>query len=127
MPDYKKVHYRINVKDVSNELDRLSAGPDLPTILKFESILETLFQETQHHVHVITESLKLSGRRWSDHPRSRWRGRITYGGASTGINNPVKYALFEQERDADHDFMRSLYDADPLWEGPIRDFMDGHQ
>lgn len=131
MPDYKKVHYRYHVPDVERELDRLSDAPDIETIVKLEGILETLFQQTQRYVHVDTGSLKMSGDRWSDNPRGRWRARITYGGQNEGINNPVKYAPFERERGVgangrDHDFMRPAEDADFLWYGPVRDFLSGH-
>lgn len=127
MPDYRKVHYRFDVRDAREELHRLSEEPDERAILKFEAVLEFLFQQTQQHVHIITGSLKGSGTRESDHRRGRWRARIRYGGRSTGPISPVKYATYEHERGGLHDFMAPLDEADPMWRDVIIDWMRGER
>ena len=54
----------------------------------------------------------------------KWEGEISYGGPSTGVNNPVDYAIYEAARGVggaggasnakgDHNFMRPLDLLDP--------------
>lgn len=120
MPDYRKSHYKKDITDLEDRLDRLSQAPDEKGILRFESVLEFLFQATQRQVHVITGSLKVSGVRESDHHRGRWRARIRYGGRAAGMpHDPVKYALYEQGRGGEHDFMEPTDFADAMWRDAI--------
>jgi hypothetical protein len=96
--------------DVEKEFDRLEQLPDFKTHLALDAVLATGFKATQAEVHVITGSLKLSGKKSSEvHETTHvWEGEIRYGGPSGGINNPVNYAIYEKARDAEHDFMKSL-------------------
>ena len=84
-------------------------------------VLQLGYVETQKDVHVETGSLKSSGKVGSEVSKieSKWEGTIRYGGPSTGVNNPVDYAIYEKRRgiggaggpsDAkgDHDFFGSL-------------------
>ncbi len=69
---------------------------------------QRMFDGTQERVHVLTESLKNSGKY-----TVRWEGRafivrITYGGSSSGVNNPVNYAIYEMARGGDHDFLADV-------------------
>jgi hypothetical protein len=91
--------------DVEKEIDRLADGPTLADLLKFEAVLIKQFQATQTAVHVVTQSLKLSGRIASSMNNNKWSGDIIYGGPSEGIHNPVDYAEYERERDGPHDFL----------------------
>ncbi len=91
--------------DIEKEIDRLADGPTLSDLLKFESVLANQFRATQAAVHVITQSLKLSGKMSSSSNNNKWMGDIVYGGPSEGINNPVDYAEYERERDGSHDFL----------------------
>lgn len=147
MPDYKHVRYQRPVKDLNHELDKKAEGPDMQAILEFEAVLERLFQQTQRDVHAVglspsgryvrTGSLKASGKRAATHPRGRWIARITYGGTSPGINNPVKYAVYEQENEetgeslseTPHNFMAGIEDTyhDQEWERAIRDWLRGQR
>ena len=92
--------------DIEKEVDRLAEGPTHLDIEKFENVLISQFAATQTAVHVITRSLKNSGKVNSNVSENRWEGEITYGGPSPGsIHNPVDYAEYERERDSNHDFL----------------------
>lgn len=87
---------------------------DLPTeegAARLEAVLDAAFEATQAAVHVISGSLRASGKTASDHRDGQWEGSITYGGISPGFpNNPVVYAWYEARRDGQHDFMLSWLD-----------------
>lgn len=101
---------------------RLTHWPNMRTVLRLEAVLTDQFANTQRDVHVITESLRRSGRLDSDIGRTTWTGDIKYGGPSAGsVHDPVKYAKYELNRGTkpppgetieglptrSHDFMRS--------------------
>jgi hypothetical protein len=90
---------------IEKEIDRLVKGPTQADFARFEAVLQNQFRATQAAVHVITRSLKSSGKLESKSTETSWEGEITYGGTSTGIHNPVDYAEYERERDGNHDFM----------------------
>lgn len=93
------------VDEIEDELDRLIKGPTVKDLLDFETTLAEQFQATQARVHVITGSLKLSGKVSSDYSGNTWRGEIRYGGPSEGVHNPVNYAEEERTREGNHDFL----------------------
>lgn len=107
--------------DLEKEFDRLEGLPNFKTQAALDAVLETGFKKTQVAVHVITGSLKLSGKKESEvHEQSNvWVGTITYGGPSAGINNPVNYAIYEKARNEDHDFMAGLPGLHPAYVGAI--------
>lgn len=96
--------------EIDAELDRLGRMPDPDMVARLDAGLAELFGFSQTVVHVETASLKGSGKKSSkvDRVRKRWEGEITYGGPSTGVNNPVDYAWYEQRRDDPHDFMKPV-------------------
>lgn len=81
--------------------------PPLKMIASLEKELAGAFAATQAATHIITGSLKASGKTSSDFSpaAAQWEGEITYGGASLGPINPVDYAIYEQARGGAHDFM----------------------
>jgi hypothetical protein len=91
---------------IDTEINRLADGPTSADLLEFEIVLEDQFRATQAAVHVITRSLKGSGRSSFKMDENSWEGEITYGGPSPGfLHNPVDYAEYERERDGNHDFL----------------------
>jgi hypothetical protein len=96
--------------EIDRELDRLSKMPDPETVALLDAGLAELFGFSQSVVDVVTGSLKGSGRKSSQVDRAghTWQGEITYGGNSTGVNNPVDYAWYEQRRNGSHDFMKPV-------------------
>jgi len=110
---------------IEAEVNRLADGPSSADLLAFEIVLEDQFRATQAAVHVITRSLKGSGRSEFKMDNNSWEGEISYGGPTTGINNPVDYAEYEREREGAHDF---LAPAERLSSGYIRamqEFFEG--
>lgn len=103
-----------NWREIEAELDRLEKAPDRAA-LYLDVVLYKGFAETQAMVHIVTGSLKSSGKASTEFHRDTWRGKISYGGVSLGVNNPVTYAIYEKARDGDHDFMTPLKNLDSLY------------
>src|SRR3954467_6009625 len=103
-------YIEVDISDVEKELDRIIDGPGTSDLIEFEGLLASQFQITQQAVHVITGSLKGSGKISSILTNDKWEGQIKYGGISVGfVHDPVDYAHYEQERDGSHDFMEPIY------------------
>lgn len=102
--------YDVHITDAIDFLDEIGSEPDLEMTARLDAVLDLGFALTQANVHVKTGSLKTSGKKTSRRikTRKRWEGEISYGGPSGGPNNPVDYAIYEQERDGAHDFMEPL-------------------
>lgn len=78
-------------------------------------------------VHVITGSLRASGRTSSDVTGGVWYGEITYGGPSSGYpNDPVDYADYERARGGEHDFLRNRHMAQSRFQEAIVHALRGH-
>lgn len=111
------------------ELRRLHDGFTMYDHHNFGAVLFKNFAQTQIDVHVITDSLRQSGR--ADVTRSgrrRWVGEIIYGGFSSGVKNPVAYAAAELFSNSpryggQHDFMRSTRFIDDEMIGPVSSFI----
>jgi hypothetical protein len=82
--------------------------PSLTAITELESVWAAMFAQTQMKTHIITGSLKASGRPETDYNGFEWSGAIYYGGPSGGINNPVEYAIYEMARGGSHNFFGGL-------------------
>ena len=125
------IHISSNWTEIDAELDRVESLPGFKGKKILDAVLDLAFLTTQEAVHVETESLKLSGKSKSDvdHIFRNWEGEITYGGPSTGVNNPVDYAIYEKARGThwagpssvkgDHDFMRPLDSFGPFWTAAV--------
>jgi hypothetical protein len=104
------------------ELDRISRMPDPRMVRLLDTALNVGFDVTQADVHILTGSLKASGKH--DHETNQalhqWEGTIEYGGVSTGVNNPVDYAIYEKRRGGAHDFTAGLALIDPLFRAAMR-------
>ena len=111
--------------DIEKEVNRLANGPAFKDMMRFERVLIRQFAATQTSVHVITGSLKSSGRVASAHGKDKWVGTITYGGKSAGIHNPVDYAEFERERDGRHDFLEPAVKMEHMYIHAMIEFFGG--
>lgn len=132
--------FEMDLNGAGRELDRLRRGPAIDDILRLESTLADLFAETQAVVHIITGSLKLSGKVESESARNHWLGEISYGGQSAGVHNPVRYAQLERARGPQdgppgtdehgrtsgmHDFMAPTYGRDREFEQAVLGYLRG--
>lgn len=111
--------------DIEKEVNRLARGPQFKDMARFERVLISQFEATQATVHVITGSLKSSGRVASSHGETTWEGEITYGGRSSGVNNPVDYAEYERERDQSHDFLAPATRMEHQYVKALNEFFGG--
>lgn len=124
MPNYMK----FNASGVSEMKDFFQAleKPPVKAIMALETLLTKTFAATQAATHIITTSLKQSGKTESDFDGSQWHGDISYGGPSGGPNNPVDYAIYEMARGGHHDFFGPAYAAESEFEAILLEyFPDG--
>jgi len=107
------------------------AGPPHKPVGELEAMLASAFAETQAHTHVITGSLKASGKTNSEFDGDEWEGEISYGGALWKTpapgppNNPVDYAIYEMARGGDHDFFGPLVAYEGKVEQILLEYFDG--
>lgn len=110
------IHFSEHGEAISEWIARLdaAAGPSYKTTVELEALLRAAFVETQAATHIITGSLKASGKTESDFDGDIWTGKIVYGGALWKTpapgppNDPVDYAIFEMARGGEHDFFSGL-------------------
>jgi len=121
-----------SLDEVIKELDRLGGPPGFKVVHELETVLKLAFLETQALTHVITGSLKASGRTSSDFSNEKvWEGEISYGGSLHRAalpgppNNPVDYAIYEMARGDTHDFFATLPAFDPMFEHAIDMHFEG--
>lgn len=104
------VRFDVDLSSAGRELDRLARGPAPRIVLGLESVFLAAFQETQQIVHVITGSLRGSGKPETSFDGEAWEGTVFYGGASPGFpNDPVNYAIYELARGGSHNFFGPMY------------------
>lgn len=107
---------------------RNTAGPPHKPVKELELLLAAAFADTQAATHVITGSLKASGKTDSDFDGDEWSGTITYGGvlwklpAPGPAHDPVVYAIYEMARGGDHDFFGPLV----AYEGKVESIINSH-
>ncbi len=105
-----KIQIHSDWSEVLQEFDRIEAIPDEETVFQLDLVLEEALIVAKADTHVITGSLQNSGRAESRVDQGQWIGEISFGGLSDGFpHNPVRYAVYEQDRGGDHDFLRNLY------------------
>ncbi len=91
------------------ELRRLEDGPVFTDYQKFSSTTLEQYERAMNDVHIITHSLKSSGKWKAEHNHDKFEGEVSFGGASPGsVYDPVRYAKEEQGKGEEHDFMRDL-------------------
>lgn len=74
-----------------------------------EVALHNMFVDMQDRTHVVTGSLRGSGKTESDIIDGIWVGRVGEGGSSPGFpHDPVDYAETERARGGAHDFLADL-------------------
>lgn len=97
--------------DYDDMMDSINAVGDQPSakmVLLLNNVLHRGFTFVQEDTHVQTSSLLQSEKSEGGVKYKRWEGKITAGGPSGGVNNPVDYAIYEKARDGAHDFFRRL-------------------
>jgi hypothetical protein len=103
------IHFTSDWSEVDRELDRLIGMPDPKAVAKLDAVLKAHETLVLLEVHVDTGSLKASIKSKAEVKLDTWIGTISAGGPSTGVKNPVKYAIYEKRRGGDHDFFGNLH------------------
>lgn len=118
---------RSDIEKMLSEVRRLAnpLGDNSTLSDTFEAIITTQFQLTQKAVHIQTGSLKSSGKLDTDKDGNSWKGVISYGGISSGIHNPVRYAGHELERGGLHDYMSEGIEYERFYGPAISSWMRG--
>lgn len=111
------IHLSSDYSDIDKELDRVAGMPSPKAKIFLDAVLKEAFTESQASVHVITGSLKSSGKSKSDTNKAThdWEGEFQFGGPSAGVNNPVDYAIYEKRRGGEHDFMANTTLLNSKW------------
>ena len=120
------VQYHVTgLKEARKEMQRLAAPP-LKTIGELEKVAGQGFAATQAATHIITGSLKISGKLKTDFDGNTWDMQVTYGGEAHGaVFDPVRYAIYERARGGEHDFMAPLIPYEDQIEGILNKHFDG--
>lgn len=104
------------------ELDRIKRIP-MEAIFDLEGMAASGFAATQAATHIITGSLKASGKLSTNYDGKSWDMQVTYGGAAPGaVFDPVRYAIYERARGGAHDFMAPLNAYEPK----VEDILNKH-
>lgn len=111
--------------EIIDYLDEMAKPPSAKTVAKLDAVLAAAFAENQERAHLLSGSLKASGRMSSEVNGQVWTGRISYGGASPGPNSVVDYAIYELHKGGSHDFMPGLHEYDGRLKAVMNDHFDG--
>lgn len=112
------------------ELARLQNGFTGYDHANFSRVIIQAFTRTVKDVHIETGSLLSSGRvEPIDSTGDRWSAQISYGGASAGVKNPVRYAASEffgnsptRGGPESHNYYRNTDHIDDDYIGPVTSF-----
>jgi hypothetical protein len=118
------IYVESDTHDFDLNFERMSNAPTKKGIAFLEATLFLAYEAQREATHVETGSLKSSTKKDSETRRHVWEGTITAGGASTGVNNPVNYAIYEKARGGAHDFQNVLDGYDAHWIVAVREAMD---
>lgn len=121
--------YRWDVSCADLELARLEAGFTGYDHANFARPFLQAFANTVRDVHIETGSLLASSKAEpliSDN--RRWEAQISFGGASAGVKNPVRYAASEffgrsPRHGGLHNYFRSTEHIDDDYMGPVSSFI----
>lgn len=115
-----------NWDSILNELDRLDGLPDHGATEALNAVLLDLLAESKARTHVITGSLKNSGRAETKQDSHEWEGKIIFGGPSPGFpNDPVRYAGYERARGGEHDFLKDAFLFHDRFSEAVRSSLQG--
>lgn len=122
MPANVKIHGDYSALD--SFIRKMEHAPSPKGVAALEAVLNTGLGMVKTATHVDTGSLKSSVTSESEKvPPHSWEGTITAGGPSTGVNNPVDYAIYEKARGGAHDFFEPLPGLRPLWIKAVKESM----
>ena len=121
--------YEWDIRCADLELARLQRGFTGYDHINFAAVLMRNYLATEAAVHIETGSLRASGKSTVEHSSdTRWEGEISYGGASGGVKNPVRYAASELfgrsvRYGGNHDYLAPAHYIDEEMVGPVSSFI----
>lgn len=101
--------------EMDAEIERIASMPTAEMTGVLEELLAMDYASTNAATHVETGSLKSSEKMTSSVGDADWEGTLEWGGASGGVHNPVKYAIYEHARGGAHDFMANATLSQYKW------------
>jgi hypothetical protein len=119
------------LREIIGLMKETAGAPSYKVTGKLEAALQKVFMDTQERVHIITGSLKASGKTNTEFDGELWEGEIEYGGELWGPpspgppNDPVEYAIFEMARGGDHDFFGGIQQYEDDFEDAINEHFPG--
>ncbi len=123
------------LREIIGMLRHTAGPPSYHVTGKLEAALQAAFEDTQARTHIITGSLKASGKTSTDFDGELWEGEITYGGdlwsppvqppGKGNPNDPVDYAIYEMARGAEHDFFSGIREYEDMFEDAINEHFPG--
>lgn len=119
--------------DAIAEIKRLTGEADFRIVAGFEGVFAQVAESVDAKVHVLTGSLRASGKRSTEYnaAQSRWTGELSYGGTLVKSAvpgppiDPVVYAVYERNRGGSHDFFGEVHLWEPEYEAVILGWMSG--
>lgn len=114
----------INEKGLDGMIDALRqvATPSFLVTGRLEEALDQVGGIAQDRVHIISGRLQASYRKESDFDGDTWTGELMWGGDEyipDGYDTPAYYAIFEQARSSEHDWLSGLESHEKLFEAAI--------
>lgn len=106
--------------EIEDEMDRLEDLPNAKTNMLLDTVLKSVEGLVVGQVHIDTDSLRQSAKTDSNERGAKWIGTLTMGGESTGVNNPVDYAIYEKRRGGAHDFFNGIEVFHAAWVAAIK-------
>lgn len=129
-----RIRSRTNLKRFIDWIKGVGEPPGPETTGPLEAALAGAFVATQAKTHIISGSLKASGKTESDLVGHKWTGEITYGGPLIGppagpgpAHDPVEYAIYEAARGPEHDPLAGLEVFDKQFEAAIDEHFKGRK
>lgn len=123
--EYMRVE-EVGLEPMLSALSNIADAPDRAKAA-LDEVLGMAFEDTQAKTHVITGSLKASGKMEVSVDGDEWKGTITYGGASGGPINPVNYAIYEMARGGAHDFFGDFPVYEELMEQAVAEVIEASE
>lgn len=118
------VRWKMDASEVKKEWKRLKKER-FKAAVACDAVLEEAFILSQAATHILTGSLKNSGKSSSSFSGETWKGEIAYGGASVGApKDPVVYAWYEWRRGGAHNFFVEVWN--PVFEEKFSDAIIHH-
>lgn len=108
-----------NIQDADRAIARLENMPTPEMTAKLDALFEASFAEAEARVHILSGSLKASGKESTSSGDNQWEGEMRWGGPSAP--HEVDYAIYEKARHGAHDWLAEMPGYDHAYVALIRE------